>query len=94
MNRFPISYSNVVVLLENAELRSASDHIRTAYETLNAKMSEAGCSSCARRKRINEVYTNLVENLKKASDMEIDRIKKVLKVDALVFGSGTSFIER
>ena len=94
MKKFAITHSTVASMLENADLRSASDFIRTAYERLNAETTSGGCSACAKRKRVNEVITDVVGKLQGASDLELDRIKKVLGVDKLVFGAGMSFIER
>lgn len=94
MKKFAITNSTVSTMLENAELRSASDFVRTAYEKLNTETKTSGCSQCAKRKKINDVVNELITNLRNASDMEIDRIKKVLGVEKLVFGNGLSFIER
>jgi hypothetical protein len=94
MKKYAITHSTVAGMLENAELRSASDIIRTAYERINSEPKTAGCSACAKRKRINEAMSSVVSGLQGASDMELDRIKRVLGVDKLVFGSGMSFIER
>jgi hypothetical protein len=94
MKKFAITHSTAATLLENAELRSASDFVRVAYEKINTDAKTAGCSSCAKRKRINDAISELVANLQNASDLELDRIKKVLGADKLVFGSGMSFIER
>lgn len=94
MKKFAVTYSTASSLISNADLRSASDFIRTAYEKINTGTKTEGCSACAKRRRINEVIAELISNLQGASDMELDRIKKVLGVDKLVFGSGMTFIER
>lgn len=94
MKKFAITHSTANSLIENAELRSASDLIRRAYEKINVETKTEGCTACAKRKRINEAISDLVLKLQSASDMELDRIKKILGVDKLVFGAGMSFIER
>lgn len=94
MNKFAITHSTVASMLENADLRAASDFIKTAHEKLSTETASGGCSACAKRKRVNEVVADVVNKLQGASDLELDRIKKVLGVDKLVFGNGMSFIER
>lgn len=94
MKKFAITHSTVNSLIDNAELRSASDLVRYAYEKINIESKAESCTACAKRKRINEAVSDLVNKLQGASDMELDRIKRVLGVDKLVFGAGMSFIER
>jgi hypothetical protein len=94
MKKFAVTYSTAASLIANSEVRSASDIVRTAYERINAGVKTEGCSACAKRKRLNEVTSEMIANLQGASDMELDRIKKVLGVEKLVFGNGMSFVER
>jgi hypothetical protein len=94
MKKYAITHSTLAAMLENADLRSASDLIRFAYEKINIETKSEGCTACARRKRINDAIADLIVKLQGASDLELDRIKRVLGVDKLVFGNGMSFIER
>jgi len=94
MKKFAISYSTVSHLLQNAEVRNVSDDVRLAYEKISTEIKGESCTPCAKRKRANEATIELISKLQSASDMEIDRLKKVLGVDKLVFGSGLTFIER
>jgi hypothetical protein len=41
-----------------------------------------------------QASSQLLDSLRRAPDSEIDRIKRVLGVDALVFSEGMTFIER
>ena len=94
MKKYAITHSTVASMLENTELRSASDLVRLAYEKINLETRTEGCTACARRKRVNDTIVDLIGKLQGASDLELDRIKRVLGVDKLVFGNGLSFIER
>lgn len=94
MNKFAVTYSTVSTLLNNADARNVSSMLKTAYEKINTEIKTEGCSACAKRKKANQVITEVMTGLQNASDLELDRLKKVLNVDAFVFGNGLSFTER
>lgn len=94
MKKFAVTHSTAVHLIENAEARNVSDAVKRAYEKISNETKVEGCSACAKRKKSNEAVSELISKLQGASDLELDRLKKVLGVDRLVFGAGLSFIER
>lgn len=94
MKKLAITHSTVNSLLENAEARSVNEAIRTAHTKINSEIKTEGCTPCAKRKKSNEAINELIAKLQGASDLELDRLKKVLGVDKLVFGVGFSFVER
>lgn len=94
MKKFAMTYATVHGLLNNAEVRAISPAVQSAYSSATADTGAEGCSACAKRKRMNEATNQLIAQLQGASDMELDRIKKALGVDKLVFPNGLSFIER
>ena len=89
-----MTYATVHGLLNNAEVRNISPAIKAAYEAVQAETASAGCSACAKRKKMSDATNLLLAQLQGASDLELDRIKKALGVDKLVFPSGLSFTER
>lgn len=94
MNKFAVTHSTVGNLLSNADARNVSDTLKLAYEKINTEIKTEGCSACAKRKKSNQVLTEVITGLQNASNLELDRLKKVLNVDSFVFGNGLSFIER
>lgn len=89
-----MTYATVHGLLNNAEVRSASPAIKAAYDNIEASASGTGCSACAKKKKSSEVINQLISQLQGASEMELDRIKRALGVEKLVFPNGLSFVER
>jgi len=89
-----MTYSTVYGLLNNAEIRAISPIIKAAYDSVEANNNEQGCSACAKRKRIGDAVNKLTSQLQEVSELELDRIKKILGVDKLVFPAGLSFIEK
>lgn len=94
MKKFAMTYATVYGLLNNADVRSISPAIKAAYDSVEANTTSQGCSACAKKKRTNEAVTQLITQLQGASDLELDRIKKALGVETLVFPNGLTFIER
>jgi len=94
MKKFAMTYATVHGLLNNAEVRAISPAIKAAYDSIEASTAGQGCSACAKKKKANEAITQLISQLQGASDLELDRIKKALGVETLVFSSGLSFVER
>lgn len=94
MNKFAVTHSTIGNILNNAEARNVSSLLKTAYEKINSEIKAEGCSACAKRKKSNEVISEVIKQLESASDLELDRLKKVLNVDTFVFGNGFSFKER
>lgn len=89
-----MTYSTVYGLLNNAEIRAISPTIKDAYDSVEASNNEQGCSACAKRKRTSDAVNNLIAHLQNVSELELDRIKKILGVDKLVFPAGLNFIEK
>ena len=94
MKKFAMTYATVHGLLNNAEVRNISPAIKAAYDAVQTETKVQGCSACAKRKKMNDAVAGLISQLQGASDMELDRIKKALGVELLVFPNGMSFIER
>lgn len=94
MKKFAMTYSTINGLLNNSQVRDASPIVRAAYEAINAESANVGCSACAKRKKMSDTVSSLTAQLQGASDLELDRIKKALGVDKLVFPSGLTFVER
>lgn len=94
MKKFAMTYATVHGLLNNAEVRNISPAIKAAYDSVQSEVNTTGCSACAKRKKMQDATNNLLAQLQGASDLELDRIKKALGVDKLVFPNGLSFIER
>lgn len=94
MKKFAMTYATVHGLLNNAEVRAVSPTIKAAYDAVEAASTDQGCSACAKRKRVGEAVNPLLTQLQGASELELDRIKKALGVETLVFPNGLSFIER
>ena len=94
MKKFAMTYATVHGLLNNAEVRNVSPVIKAAYEAVQAETNVQGCSACAKRKKMNDATNTLLAQLQSASDLELDRIKKALGVEVLVFANGFSFTER
>jgi len=92
--KFAMTYATINALLNNEEVRKISPMIKNAYDVVNSDITSSGCSSCAKRKKLNEASISLLSQLQNASDMELDRIKKALGVDKLVFPNGFKTIER
>lgn len=89
-----MTYATVHGLLNNAEVRAISPAIKAAYDSIEASTADQGCSACARKKKSNEAIIQLISQLQGASELELDRIKKALGVETLVFSNGLNFIER
>jgi len=94
MKKLAIHPTTAQSLVQNESIRKVSDIVKTAHAAINANTSGAGCSECAKRKQTNAAIAALIDQLKKASPQELDRIKKVLDVDVLVFGDGIKYLER
>lgn len=94
MKKHAIVHSTVTGLINNEAARKVSDILATAYRAINTTPPGGGCSECAKRKAANAAISAAIDQLKRASDQELDRIKRVLGVDVLVFGDGLKFIER
>jgi hypothetical protein len=94
MKKFAMTYSTVHGLLNNAEVRAVSPIIKAAYDAVETETSAQGCSACAKRKRMSDAVNQLLAQLQGSSELELDRIKKALGVEVLVFPNGLSFIER
>jgi uncharacterized protein YajQ (UPF0234 family) len=94
MKKLAITHSTIASLLENVEARNVSEAIRNAHTKINSEIKNETCAPCAKRKKSNEAISEVIAKLQGASDLELDRLKKVLGVDKLVFGVGFSFIER
>jgi hypothetical protein len=92
--KFAMTYATINALLNNEQVRQISPMIKNAFDAVNSDIHTSGCSSCAKRKKLNDAATSLLSQLQNASDMELDRIKKALGVDKLVFPNGFSAIER
>lgn len=93
MRRQPVTHSTLLDLMNNAAVRGVSPSVRDAHDHASGAHSGT-CSKCERRKMAAEAASRLVDSLRRAPDSEIDRIKRVLGVDALVFSEGMTFIER
>jgi hypothetical protein len=93
MKKFAVTYATMNSLLNNEQIRNISPTIKTAWDSLNAQAASASCSACAKRKKMNEISSSLIGQLQRASSMELDRIKKALGVDVLVFPNGFKAIE-
>jgi hypothetical protein len=94
MTKFAMTYATVSSLINNAEIRSVSPVVKAAYDAVNTETQSEGCSACSKRKKMNDAATRLISQLQASSDLELDRIKKALGVQKLVFPSGLTFIER
>lgn len=94
MNKFAMTYATVNGLINNAEVRAASPAVKAAYDAVNTEVATTGCSACSKRKKMNDATNKLISQLQGASDLELDRIKRALGVEKLVFPNGLSFIER
>ncbi len=94
MKNFAMTYTTVSGLINNEAVRAISPTINAAYDGVNAPVDGKACSSCTKRKRINDAATRLITELQSASDLELDRIKKALGVDKLIFPNGMTFTER
>lgn len=94
MKKFAMTYATVHGLLNNAEVRNISPVIKAAYDSIQSETNVAGCSACAKRKKMNDATNSLLTQLQGASDLELDRIKRALGVEKLVFPNGMTFIER
>jgi hypothetical protein len=92
--KFAITYATVYGLLNNSEIRTISPIIKAAYDSIETETAGQACSACAKKKRTNEAITKLIEQLQGSSDLELDRIKKALGVNILIFPNGMSFMER
>ena len=93
MRRQPVTHSTLLDLMNNSAGRGVSPSVRDAHGQANGAHSET-CSRCERRKMAAQASSQLLDSLRRAPDSEIDRIKRVLGVDALVFSEGMTFIER
>jgi hypothetical protein len=93
MKKKPITHATLLDLMNNAAVRAVSQSVQDAHQEANAA-TKAKCSSCARRKQAASASSQLLEKLRSAPDSEIDRIKRALGVDVLVFSNGMTFIER
>lgn len=94
MKKFAITHATMNTLIENSALREASPAIKQAYEAVNRQEPGATCSACAKRRKTNDAAVKLIADLTAASDLELDRLKKILNIDTFVFSSGLSFTER
>ena len=93
MNKKAVTHSTLLDLIGNSSVRTVSPAVQEAWAAANAA-SSGKCSACAKRKQASDAAANLLTRLRGASDAEIDRIKRALGVDKLVFQDGMSFIER
>ena len=94
MTKFAMTYATVSGLINNAEVRAVSPAVKAAFDAANIEVQGEGCSACSKRKKMNDAATKLISQLQASSDMELDRIKKALGVEKLVFPNGLTFIER
>jgi hypothetical protein len=93
MKKFAVTYATMNTLISNPQIREISPTIKSAWDSLQSHSTSASCSACAKRKKMNEVSSNLIGQLQRSSQMELDRIKKALGVDILVFPNGFKAIE-
>ena len=94
MKKFAITHSTVGSIIDNLAAREASSAVNAAYTSLNSTAPTESCSACAKRRRTAAAANELINSLKVASDLELDRLKRALGVETFVFGVGLGFVER
>lgn len=89
----PVTHATLLDFINNAAVRAVSPSVEQAYRAANAATGSK-CSSCARRKQAAAAASELLQQLRAAPDSEIDRIKRALGVEALIFSEGMTNVER
>jgi len=94
VKKFAVTHATVGTLIDNLAAREASPAVMAAHTAMHAVENPGTCSACAKRRRTAATNTELINALKGASDLELDRLKRALDVETFVFGVGLGFVER